>query len=540
MTKEELKQESVKKAEHEKHGKVIRKAGLMSLMTMTSRVFGLVRDMLMASLLGTGIYADAFRVASLIPNTMRRLLGEGAMTAAFIPTFAEVEKGGDKKKLWRFISTFFCTFTLILLIVSALGVAFSPFIVDLFTSGQEGFAAVEGKMELTIELNRIIFPYIGLISMAAIIMAVLNSLESFAPSAFTPVLFNIALIVCGWSLASTFMSPAHGFAIGFLVGGLAQVLFQIPFLKKYGVKFSFRVSFTDPFVKKVFRLMVPGLFAVGITQINILIATRILTGLQEGSTAGVYFANRLTELTQGIFAISIATVILPMMSRQAKANDIDGMRNTLSFATRIISFIILPATVGLVVLRKPIVSILFERGRFDAASIELTAGPLMFFSIGLIFFSMIKIMVPAFYALEKMKLPVLVSLADMTVNITLAFILSQYMGNAGVALAVSCGAAVNFSILLFIFTRRYGGLNVTSILSSLSRIAVAALVMGAGCYYLNSFVGLDMMGNGMMKIALTLAVILAGVVLFLGSCVVLRVKEIKELLDMFRRKPARS
>lgn len=536
MTKEEQKQESLERQEKEKHGSVIRKAGLMSLMTMTSRIFGLVRDVLMASLMGTGMMADAFRVASLIPNTMRRLLGEGAMTAAFIPTFAEVEKDGDKKKLWLFVSTFFCTFTTILLVVSALGVAFSPFIVDLFTSGKEGFASVPGKIELTIELNRIIFPYIGLISMAAIIMAVLNSLESFAPSAFTPVLFNIALIVCGWSFASTFMGPAYGFAVGFLVGGLAQVFFQIPFLKKYGVKFSFKISFTDPYVRKVFRLMVPGLFAVGITQINILIATRILTGLQQGATSGVYFANRLTELTQGIFAISIATVILPMMSRQAKANDIAGMRSTLSFATRIISFIIIPATVGLVVLRNPIVSILFERGKFDATSIELTAGPLMYFSIGLLFFSMIKIMVPAFYALEKMKLPVLVSMADMAVNITLAFILSPVMGNSGVALAVTCGAAVNLAILLIIFSRKYGGLQVGSIFSSLSKIIIAAAVMGAGCYFLSALLGLDMMPNGILKIAETLGVVLAGMILFAGSCFILKVKEVGELLEMFGRK----
>lgn len=531
---------AVEESQKEKHGKVIRKAGLMSLMTMTSRVFGLVRDVLMASLMGTGMMADAFRVASLIPNTMRRLLGEGAMTAAFIPTFAEVEKGGDKKKLWMFVSTFFCTFTTILLIVSALGVAFSPMIVDLFTSGEEGFASVAGKMELTIELNRIIFPYIGLISMAAIIMAVLNSLESFAPSAFTPVLFNIALIVCGWAFASTFMSPAHGFAIGFLVGGLAQVLFQVPFLKKYGVKFSFKVSFTDPYVKRVFKLMVPGLFAVGITQINILIATRILTGLAEGSTAGVYFANRLTELTQGIFAISVATVILPMMSRQAKANDIDGMRNTLSFATRIISFIIIPATVGLVVLRKPIVSILFERGQFDASSIELTAGPLMFFSIGLIFFSMIKIMVPAFYAMEKMKIPVLVSLADMAVNITLAFILSRFMGNSGVALAVTCGAAVNLALLLFIFTRKYGGLEVKSILSSLGKIVMAAAVMGASCYFLSGYLGLDMMPNGIIKTVMTIGVIAVGMAVFAGTSFTLRVKEVKELLGIMKGKVKKS
>jgi len=217
---------SVLDKEAEGNRRLLRSAGVMSLMTATSRIFGLVRDMSMAALMGTGMHMDAFRVGNLIPNMLRRLLGEGAMTAAFVPTFAQVEREGDREKLWRFVSTFFCTFALILLLIAALGIAFSPMLVDLITE-EGGFDAVPGKMGLTIALNQLMFPYIALIGLialnqlmfpyialiglAAIAMAVLNSLGSFGPPAFTPVLLNISIIVCGWAFASTFTSPAWGF-----------------------------------------------------------------------------------------------------------------------------------------------------------------------------------------------------------------------------------------------------------------------------------------------------------------------------------------
>lgn len=517
--------------------RIIRSAGIMSVMTSLSRIFGLIRDMLQAVLMGTGTSMDAYRVGSLIPNLLRRLLGEGAMTAAFIPTIAEVESTGDKEKLWRFVSTFFCTFSLILLIIAALGIAFSPYIVNLFLA-EGGFELVPGKVELTIALNRIIFPYIALISIAAILMAVLNSLGSFGPSAFTPVLFNLALIVCGWSFASMFTSPAYGFAIGFLIGGAAQVLFQVPFLKKYGVKFSFRVSFSDPYVRKVFRLMVPGLFAVGITQINILITTNIQTGLQEGATSGIYYANRLTELAQGIFAVSIATVILPLLSRQAEARDFAGMKSTIGYSIRMVAFITIPAAVGLIVLNRPIVSILFERGRFDAESIALTAGPLIYFSAGLLFFSMIRILAPAYYALKQMKIPVLVSSLDMAVNVTLAIILSQYMGNAGIALALTCGAAVNVTVLLLIFVIRHGGLDFSSIFKGIALIAIAAAAMGIVCWLLMQATGLEIMRNGWLKISITLGIIAAGMVVYFVAGKMMRMQELEDVWSIIRgRKP---
>ncbi len=528
--------ETVAAQAEEREGKrrLLRSAGIMSIMTATSRIFGLVRDMSMAALMGTGMHMDAFRVANVIPNMLRRLLGEGAMTAAFIPTFAQVEQKGDKERLWRFVSTFFCTFALILLLTAALGVAFSPVLVDLITE-QGGFDQVPGKIELTIQLNQVMFPYISLIGLAAIVMAVLNSLGSFGPPAFTPVLFNISIIVCGWAFASTFTSPAFGFAIGVLLGGLAQIVFQLPFLRRFSVKFNFRVSFIDPEIRQVFKLMVPGIFAVGITQINIFIATRVLTGLEEGATSGIYYSDRLMELTLGIFAISVSTVILPLLSRQAAAGRIEELRQTLSFAIRVVGFITIPAAVGLIVLRKPIVSIVFQRGAFDERSLALTADPLVFFSLGLFLFAMIKVMAPAFYALKEMRIPVMISSCDMVVNITLCYILSAYMGNSGVALALTCGAALNVSLLLFIFIRRHGSLRFRQICVSLVKIAVASAVMGGFCWLAGGWLGLDSMPNGWVKIGLTLATIAAGVVVFSIVCAAFRSRELPELISMFRK-----
>ena len=503
-------------------------------MTATSRIFGLIRDISMAALMGTGTHMDAFRVGNVIPNMLRRLLGEGAMTAAFVPTFAEQARDGDKEKLWRFVSTFFCTFALILLLISALGILLSPLLVDLITQ-EGGFDQVPGKIDLTIVLNQMMFPYIALISLAAVAMAVLNSLGSFGPPAFTPVLLNISIIVCGWAFASTFTSPAFGFAIGVLLGGLAQFLFQLPFLKKFGVRFRFGISFTDPAVLQVFRLMIPGLFAVGITQINIFIATRVLTGLQEGATAGIYYSDRLMELTLGIFAISVATVILPALSRQAADGDKSAMRDTLSFAIRVVAYITIPAAVGLIVLRKPIVSAVFQRGAFDSQSITLTADPLIYFSLGLFLFALIKVLVPAFYALKEMRIPVMISTADMALNVTLCYVLSAFMGNSGVALALSCGAALNVTLLMIVFTRRHGKLQLGKILNSIFRITIAAAVMGISCWALASWLGLEAMPNGWIKIGLTVTTIVCGIVVYCSVSSLLRIKEQPELISMFRR-----
>ena len=531
-----MSEEQNKAAQDERDGnrRLLRSAGVMSIMTATSRIFGLVRDMSMAALMGTGMHMDAFRVGNVLPNMLRRLLGEGAMTAAFIPTFAQVEKSGDKEKLWRFVSTFFCTFALILLLVAAAGVAFSPLLVDLITQ-EGGFDQVPGKIELTVGLNRLMFPYISLIGLAAVLMAVLNSLGSFGPPAFTPVLFNISIIVCGWAFGSTFVSPAWGFAIGVLLGGLAQVLFQVPFLRRFGIRFRFRISFHDPMIRQVFKLMVPGLFAVGITQINIFIATRVLTGLEEGATSGIYYSDRLMELTLGIFAISVATVILPMLSRQAAAGDKPAMRDTLSFAIRMIAFITIPAAVGLIVLRRPIVSIVFQRGAFDQRSVEMTADPLVYFSLGLFLFALIKILAPAFYALKEMRIPVLISSVDMVVNITLCYVLSAFMGNSGVALALTTAAAVNVTLLLVVFVRRHGALRFGQVLLSLARIGLASLLMGLVCWGLMAWLGLETMHNGWTKIGLTLGSIASGAVVFGVAATALRSREVPELFSMLRR-----
>lgn len=517
------------------HRRLVRSAGVMSIMTATSRVFGLLRDMSMAALMGTGMHMDAYRVGNVLPNMLRRLLGEGAMTAAFIPTFAQVARENDKAKLWRFVSTFFCTFAVALLAITVMGVVFSPVLVDMITE-EGGFEQVEGKIDLTVVLNRLMFPYIALIGLTAVIMAVLNSLGSFGPSAFTPVLLNISIIICGWAFFSTFTSPAIGFAIGWLLGGLAQILFQLPFLRKFGVRFTFRVSFTEPAVRQVFSLMIPGIFAVSITQINIFIATRVLTGLEEGSTAGIYFSDRLMELTLGIFAISVSTVILPLLSRQAAAGGKEAMRETLSFAMRIVAFICLPAAVGLIVLRKPIVSIVFQRGEFDEKSLLLTSEPLLFFSLGLLMFALIKVLAPAFYALKEMRIPVMISSADMVLNITLCYILSTYMGNSGIALALTCGATLNVALLIIVFVKRHGSLQFRGITVSLIKIAAAAGILGLYCVLVSSLFGLESLPNGWTKAGLTLGTVFTGIIVFVLASRALRIKELPELLSMIRRK----
>jgi putative peptidoglycan lipid II flippase len=364
---------------------------------------------------------------------------------------------------------------------------------------------------------------------------VLNSLGSFGVPAFTPVLLNISIIVCGWAFASTFTSPAFGFAIGVLLGGVAQFLFQLPALRRFGIHFRFRVSFTDPAIRQVFRLMVPGLFAVGITQVNIFIATRVLTGLEQGATSGIYYSDRLMELTLGIFAISISTVILPLLSRQAAAARVDKMIETLSFAIRVVGFVTIPAAVGLIILRDPIVSVVFERGAFNARSLVLTADPLIYFSLGLIMFALIKVLAPAFYALKEMRIPVLVSACDMAVNTTLCFVLSTYMGNSGVALALTCGATLNVTLLITIFAARHGAFKFREISISLAKIAIAAAAMGVFCWGADAWLGLATVRGGWIRLGLTLGTIGGGMLVFAAVSAALRSRELPELISMFRR-----
>ncbi len=345
---------------------ILKSASIISVITVVSRILGYVRDQRLTLLLGTTGIADSFVLAYRIPNLLRRLVGEGSMTASFIPVFTDYMRNRSREETWKFANRLFWTFSFVLAGLTVLCVVFSPLAVRLFS--------MFGKSQIQVEaiyLNRLMFPYILFIGMAALAMAILNCFHIFGLPAATPILLNISFIVFSVALVwKHFSSPAAALAVGVLVGGIFQFFLQVPQLVRRGMNFEFGISFTDPGVRRVASLMLPGFLGMGIAQINLLVDTIFANAkiMPEGSLVSLYVADRVPELVLGGYAIAVATAILPMMAHQASAGDHEAMKKTFGFALRIVSFITIPAAVGLVILREPIVQVLFQHGLFVAES----------------------------------------------------------------------------------------------------------------------------------------------------------------------------
>jgi putative peptidoglycan lipid II flippase len=459
----------------ETRGHLVRSASTITPLTLLSRVTGYLRDKVIAVLLGAGTRTDAFFVAFRIPNMLREIIGEGAMSSAVIPVYAEVSADRGAEEARAFVGRVAGTFALILTAITALGILVSPWLVDLL-AGQ--FHAVPGKFELTVLLNRWIFPYILLVSLAALCQALLNAHHRFAVAAAAPILLNVSLILAALVISPRLAEPTYGLAAGVLLGGLLQIAVQIPQLRRLRAVGRPALGWSDPAVRSVLLLMSPRLLAYGINTVNTVVSTRFAAGLVRGSVSHLYYANRLKELVLGGFAVSIATAILPTLSKQALAADREPFKDNLAFALRLIAFVTVPASVGLVALQVPIVRVLFQGGRFGPEDTEATAGVLATLAIGLFFFAGVRVIVPAFYALKNTKLPVAAALADAVVFLVLCAVLTGPLGLPGIGLAASVAAAVNVVVLLAALRRREGRLRGRAMLSSLVRVAAASAAMG--------------------------------------------------------------
>jgi putative peptidoglycan lipid II flippase len=396
-----------------------------------------------------------------------------------------------------------------------------------------------GKNQVQLDaiyLNRLIFPYILFIGMAALAMAILNCFHIFGMPAATPILLNISFIVFSVAIVwRHFSSPAAALAVGVLVGGIFQFFLQVPQLVKRGMNFQFAVSFTDPGIRRVAKLMVPGFIGIGIAQINLLVDTIFVNAkvMPEGSLVSLYVADRVTELVLGGYAIAVATAILPMMSHQASAGDYEGMKKTFLFSLRIVSFITIPAMVGLVILREPIVQVLFQHGLFVAESTRLTARALLYYSIGLPAFAAVKLIVPAFYSTQDTRTPVRVAVFTMLVNILLNVIFLFYffakLKNGGPALASALAGYFNVFTLFVIFRLRFGRLGTGEIAASLAKIAVCAGVMGIFCWGALRYSQFDSIEHFLPRLLVFIALIGGATLTFLGLAWAMRCAEISEV-----------
>lgn len=523
---------------------ILKSASGITLVTLISRLCGYWRDQRITLLLGTSPAADAFVLAFRIPNLLRRLVGEGSLSASFIPVFARYLHGEDRSETWRFANRIFWTLALVAGILAVLGVIFARWAVYAFTIFSHG----HGQWEMAVYLTRIIFPYIFFVALAALAMAILNSLHVFALPASTPILFNLSIIlftvgalykpIMKWAPVE-YRTPAVAIAAGILLGGVLQFAVQVPSLVRHGMHFNFDVSFSDPGVQRVGKLMVPGFFGIGIYQVNFFVDTIFATAakMPQGSITSLYVADRVMELVLGSYAIAISTVILPLMSRQAAARRYEEMKGTFTFALRLVSFITIPAAVGLILLREPIIQILFQHGQFRALSTVLTARALLFYALGLPAFAAVKLVVPLFYSSQDTKTPVVTAAYALGVNIALntiflwAFFNVFYNGSP--AMATSIAAYFNFFVLLWIFRTRFGRMGFRAVVSSLGKIAVASTVMGLACVGFLRFFPLH--GSFLARAGLVGAGILAACAIYLGLTWALRCEELGELRSVLRR-----
>lgn len=517
--------------QNEQNRRVLRSTLVMASPTFFSRVLGYLRDMLQAKFMGTSHGMDAFTMAYLIPNLLRRLTGEGAMTAAFIPVFTQMRDNKSKKELWKFANAFFYDSTLIMALLMVLGIVFSPLLVRIIAPG---FGQIAGKWALTTVLTRIMFPYIFLVSLAALAMAILNSFHKFFVPAFTPVLFNLAIITLAVLFAARSEEPAFVFAVGVVIGGILQLAFQIPFLWRNGMRFKLGLSFTHPAVRKVGKLMIPGLFGAGIIQINYAISRMLATKLEAGSASSLYFASRVQELTLGLFSIGLSIALLPTFSEQAVRQDIQGMKRTIIFSFRFIFFITFPAMVGLLILHRPIIQVLFERGLFDVSSTSMTSLCLFYFAFGLPFISGVRILSPAFYSFRDIKTPVIVAFFIMITYIGLSLVLMNPLRVGGIALALSLASVLNFIALFVLLERKIGRIKKREFVLAGIKCAFSAGLMGAAIwFFIRKFdfprlIFLKQLG------VLTAAIVL-GILVYVLLSLLFNQEDLKSLRDVFSR-----
>jgi putative peptidoglycan lipid II flippase len=465
--------------------RLARSAGVISIATMGSRLLGLARDTVLAYFFGAGRAMDAFNVAFRIPNLLRDLFAEGAMSAAFVPTFTRYLTLRNKEEAWRLGSTVINALLLATGLLAVLGIVFAEQLVRLLAAD---YALVPGKFELTVSLTRVMWPFLTLVALAAACMGMLNSLRRFFIPAFSPAMFNIGTILCVVVLVPIFrslgVSLIMAVAIGTLVGGLGQIAIQWPSLRREGFRYRLVFNPRDEGLREILVLMVPAVVGLAAVQVNVLVNTMLASrGGHDGPVTWLLYAFRLMYMPIGLFGVSIATAALPSISRHAAREDTSAMRGTLSSGIRMMLMFNVPATAGLIALASPIVALLFERGRFTPADTAATAAAVVFYAPGLVGYSAVKIAVPTFYALQTSRVPVAVSVCTVLVNVVLNLILFDVMGYRGLALGTAIAALFNASVLLWILRRRLDGLDGRRLATAFVKIAIASVVMAAAAWY---------------------------------------------------------
>ena len=518
-----------------------RAAGVVGAATLVSRVFGYIRDMVLASFFGAGMTADAFIAAFRIPNLLRRLFGEGSLSIAFVPVFTETMARGTREDGLRLAASSLKLLLICLTVVAVVGVVIAPTLIQLVAPG---FSHSPEKMALTVTLTRIMFPYVILIGLVALCMGILNVLGHFAAPAIAPVLLNLAMIGAVFSVSWFSDSQTvrvMGLAGGVLLGGLLQLALQVPYLVKHGVRFWQSSGLWHPGMKKVGILMLPTIFGAAVYQINILVGTLLASLLPEGSVSYLYYADRLVQFPLGIFAQAAATAVLPSLSRQAADGDHVGLGETFSHAMSLVLFITIPAMVGLIVLREPIVALLFKHGAFDAQTTRLTSDALLYYALGLWAFSAVRIVVSTFYAMQDTRTPVKTATISILANILLGMALMGPMKHCGLALATSLASMVNLVLLVLALRNRLGVIRWRLIFSSCLRTLAASGLMALGVVITCRLLIPPETGLGRIRLLGGISAgVIGGSALFFAAAWMMKIPECQHVLRLIQRRLNRS
>jgi putative peptidoglycan lipid II flippase len=516
---------------------IARSAATVGGAVLCSRILGLVREQIFAGMFGAGLAYDSFVVAFRIPNLLRDLFGEGALSAAFVTVFADYDTTRGKTDTWRLASNVLTFFAIALSLLSLAGIFLAGPIVSLLAPD---FSLVEGKTELTTKLTMIMLPFLVFISLSAVVMGMLNTKGRFFAPAIASSFFNLGSIIGGVGLAMImphFGQPAIvGMAFGTLIGGILQLAIQLPSLAGTGFRYRPFLKLSDPGLVRILKLMVPATIGLSATQINIFINTNFASSCAEGSVSWLNYAFRLVQLPIGLFGVALSIAMMPVLARHAANKDIGAMKNTLASSLNMVFCLTLPATAGLILLSQPIIRLIFEHGAFTPADTLATAETLSFYAIGLFAYSANKILVPAFYAIDKTKYPVIASFLAILGNIVIINLTIDRFQHLSIAFATSCTMLLNFLFLTVVLYRKMAGFNLAPLLRGLAKILAATLVMSLWLY-LGGILGRTWLaGNTLEQIISTFSLITTAVSLYILVLSFLGMPELNDAIKKIRNR----
>jgi putative peptidoglycan lipid II flippase len=526
-----ISQPSEGEGESKRH--LVKAAGIMGIMTLCSRVLGMIRDIVSAKSFGTSWQWDAFLYSFMLPNFFRRLIGEGTLSSAFIPVYSEILHQKGEEEAFRFANV---TWTIL-----AAGLTLFLFFMELILNTLLKIPTLSPTLHLTVDLLRVMFPYLWFMSLFALGMGILNSHRHFFAPSLGPITLDIAWIAgVLWLTSQTgqdFSVQVKWLAVVIFLSGAVQLAIELPPLYRMGFRLRWVWDVFYPGLKKTVRLFLPTLLAFAVVQINLLVDATLGLAIGAGANSSLWYGNRLMQFPLGIFAIAMGTALLPTIARQTALQEMEAAKKTLSFALRSIFLIILPSSVGLIVLRAPVVQLLFERGQFDALSTARTASVLMCYSFGLFAYSGQKIITAGFYAVQDTRTPVKIGVLAVALNLILNLILMIPLAESGLALATSFSGMIQFLLLTYLYHRKVAKLDIPQLSLSFTKIAMASAVMGVTCRVSYPLIGSLAGGKDvfamLVRVGGTMGI---GIISYTLFCFLFRVDEMREALDWLLRR----